>query len=168
MRETVSSVDRFVLKSYMVLVLFLIVDGVFSIRIGMISSTTFITSRVSEKLDNTTCPQCTCAALVAGAVGWNCFANNVTCQLIGNYSLGDGHLVATTNGSFFFQKSPPEPLLTVSDTIISSTSAGTTATSIMTSTMIPATTAQASTAASTTTSSNYDLHRTLISWYKPL
>ncbi|UJR20285.1 hypothetical protein I4U23_023416 [Adineta vaga] len=52
-----------------------------------------------------TCTQCTCTALEADAVGWNCMMNNDTCQLISNYPSSDGHLELILTGLFFFQTS---------------------------------------------------------------
>ncbi|CAF3156694.1 unnamed protein product [Rotaria sp. Silwood2] len=78
-----------------------------------------------------TCTQCTCAALIAGAVGWNCVTSNGTCQLITNYSLDNGHIVETTNGSFFFQQFPSHLLLTTSDTTAEITSTTTTTTTAL-------------------------------------
>ncbi|CAF1482728.1 unnamed protein product [Adineta steineri] len=65
-----------------------------------------------------TCTQCTCAALMDNAVGWNCMTNNGTCQLISNYSSNTGYFIATINGSFSCQQLPPEPFLRISDTTL--------------------------------------------------
>ncbi|CAF4179587.1 unnamed protein product, partial [Adineta steineri] len=65
-----------------------------------------------------TCTQCTCAALMDNAVGWNCMTNNGTCQLISNYSSNTGYFIATINGSFSCQQLPPEPFLKISDTAL--------------------------------------------------
>ncbi|UJR20287.1 hypothetical protein I4U23_023418 [Adineta vaga] len=70
------------------------------------------------------CAQCTCTALEADTVEWNCMMNNGTCQLISNYPSSDGHLELTLTGSFFFHNS--------STGLISSV---TTAISVMTSTI---------------------------------
>ena len=143
---------HFLHNSYTLLILLLFVDVVFSVRVGMISNATFITSSISENFGNMTCTRCTCAALIAGVVGWNCVASNGTCQLISNYSSNDGYLVGTINGSFFFQKLPPELLRTASDTTISTKTAETT---------------EITTKIATTTS-NCNSHKTSISRYESL
>ncbi len=101
---------------YMLLLLLLALDMTISVSVGSISNVIFNTVDVTEIFANMTCTQCTCVALMANAVGWNCMTNNGTCQLISNYSSSNGHLVATINGSFFFQQLPPASLQKVSDT----------------------------------------------------
>lgn len=128
------------LYSHMMLILLVIVDVAFSVRVGMISNAKCITSSISVNFMNMTCNQCKCASLNAGAVGWSCITSNGSCQLISNYSSNDGHLVTTTNGSFFFQNLPPSFVLRVYDTIISTTMAETTTVSKTTSTTTTVTT----------------------------
>ena len=100
----------------MLLLLLFAPDIVFAVRVGMISNANYITSNTDRIYSNMTCIQCTCAALAANAVGWNCLTNNNTCQLISNYSSNNGYLLLTINGSFFFQLFLPQLLPTVSDT----------------------------------------------------
>jgi hypothetical protein len=105
-------------NSYMLLLLLLIVDMTFSVSVGVIKNMTFNTVDVNKIFVNMTCTQCTCAALMDNAVGWNCMMNNGTCQLISSYSSSNGYFMATINGSFFFQQLPPEPFLQVSATTL--------------------------------------------------
>jgi len=116
--------SRLCVNSYMLLLLLLVLNIVFTVRIGTISNTIYITSSVEEIFFYVTCTQCTCAALIASAVGWNCVTSNNTCQLITNYSLNDGYFIRATNGSFFFQQFPPHLLLAASDTTAQTTSMG--------------------------------------------
>ncbi len=105
-------------NSYMLLLLLLVLDMTISVSVGSISNVIFNTVDVNKIFANMTCTQCTCAALMDNAVGWNCMTNNGTCQLISNYSSTNGYLLATINGSFFFQQLPPESLQKVSDTTL--------------------------------------------------
>ena len=113
--------SRLCVNSYTLLLLLLVRNIVFTVHIGIISNTIYITSGVAGIYSNMTCTQCTCSALTAGAVGCNCVTSNETCQLISNYSSTDGHLVRTINGSFFFQQFPPEPLQIGSHTTVETT-----------------------------------------------
>ena len=144
--------------SHMMLILLLIVDVAFSVRVGMISNAKLITSSVSANFMSMTCHRCTCAALSAGAVGWNCIASNGACQLISSYSSNDDHLVTTINGSFFFQKLPISSVLRVSDTTISTATAETTTVPTMTST----TTTSKMTSTTTTSTTSKTTTTTLI------
>ena len=121
--------------NYIPFLFLLLPNIVVTVRIGMISNATYITSNINQIFSNLTCRQCTCAALISDGVGWNCVTSNNTCQVIKNYSSNNEFLVRTNNGNFFFQQLPPQLLLSVSDTIITSTSkTSTTSTSSTTST----------------------------------
>ena len=94
----------------------------FTLRVGKISNTTYITSSIDQLFSNLTCSQCTCAALISDGVGWNCMTSDKTCQVISNYSTNNGYLERTNNGNFFFRQFPPQLLLAVADTDMTSTS----------------------------------------------
>ena len=93
----------------MVIILMLVIHTAFSIDIGLIRNTAFISSNNGLILSNLTCAQCTCAALITDAVGWNCVKINHTCELIESYSSTDIGLTMSANATFFFQELPPEP-----------------------------------------------------------
>jgi hypothetical protein len=99
-------------KNSMFILLIVIINTGFSIRIGSISNTTYIASTIDQTFFNMTCSQCICEALIAFAVGWNCMITNNTCQLIKNYSSTDFGLIAGVNTTFSFQQLPPIPLTT--------------------------------------------------------
>lgn len=96
----------------LILLLFATTTSVFSIHIGLIPNTMFTTSINGQTFSNMTCAQCTCAALTAFAVGWNCLTINKTCYLITNYSLTDIGLIPKVNTTFYFQQVPFEILST--------------------------------------------------------
>jgi hypothetical protein len=107
--NTVSLVSSSIDKS-MLFILIVAINKAFSIRIGFISNATYIPSYMNETFVNMTCMQCTCAAFMYSAIGWNWNTNNNTCQLINNYTLNDIGLIKSVNSTFLFQQLPPEPL----------------------------------------------------------
>ena len=98
-------------KLFISLILF--VGIVFSIRIGSISNTTFMSVN-SETFFNLSCLDCACVALMNSSVAWNCLAMNKSCVLIKNYSSNDSGLMAMGNATFFFRELPSVPLMTSS------------------------------------------------------
>ncbi|UJR11754.1 hypothetical protein I4U23_015935 [Adineta vaga] len=100
------------ISSKILLILFLTNHSVCTIRIGWISNATFKASNTSMIYPILTCKECTCAALLLSAVGWNCMINNSTCQLIKNYSLNDIGLRGSIDETFFFQQLPFKQLTT--------------------------------------------------------
>ena len=95
-------------NSYAYAVVLLAVQAAFAVPIGKISNAIFSTADVGATLFNVTCDECTCAALRAGAIGWNCMVNNRTCNYISNYSSSDAHLAHMTDGYFLFREFPFE------------------------------------------------------------
>ncbi|CAF0901721.1 unnamed protein product [Adineta steineri] len=79
-----------------------------SIHFSQIQDAMYIASTVTQSFSNITCIQCTCIALTASAIGWNCIRYNDTCQLIQNYSVSDVGLQVRNNTSFYFQQLPSE------------------------------------------------------------
>jgi hypothetical protein len=96
------------MNNSMLILLMLVINTVFSIRIGLVSNTTYIATTIGQTFRNMDCILCTCTALMNSAVAWNCMTINDTCQLIKNYSSTDDGLIATANATFFFQELPPE------------------------------------------------------------
>lgn len=111
-----SSID----KSMLILLIFAI-NRVFSTRIGFISNATYIPSNKNETFMRMTCMECTCAAFMYSALGWNWMENNNTCQLINNYTLNDIGLIKSVNSTFLFQQLPPQPLSTSINAITTET-----------------------------------------------
>ena len=101
-------------KNSMFILLMIVINTGFSIRIGLISNTTYISSTIDQTFSNMTCTQCACAGIMASAIGWNCMTINTTCQLIKSYLSTDLGLIARANATFFFQQLPSIPLTTTS------------------------------------------------------
>jgi hypothetical protein len=109
--DVVGAFHSYMKNSMFILLMFTINTG-FSIRIGLISNATYIASNTGQTFSNMSCSQCTCAGVMASAVGWNCITTNTTCQLIKNYSSTDVGLIIRPNAAFFFQQSPPISITT--------------------------------------------------------
>ncbi|CAF0867482.1 unnamed protein product [Adineta steineri] len=105
-----------------------------SIHFSQIQDAMYIASTVTQSFSNITCIQCTCIALTASAIGWNCIRYNDTCQLIQNYSISDVGLQVRNNTSFYFQQLPfesPSPATTpLTTTTATTTSISCTATGV--------------------------------------
>jgi hypothetical protein len=108
----VVGVSHSYMKNSMFILLMFTINTGFSIRIGLISNATYIASVTGQTFSNMSCSQCTCAGVMASAVGWNCITTNTTCQLIKNYSSTDVGLIIRPNAAFFFQQSPPISITT--------------------------------------------------------
>ncbi|UJR19980.1 hypothetical protein I4U23_023114 [Adineta vaga] len=80
------------------------IQSTISIRIGLISNATYLSSNINQIHLNLTCMECTCMATASGAVGWNC---NNKCQLIMNYSSNDIGLIQSNGAYFLLQQLPP-------------------------------------------------------------
>ena len=94
--------------SYILFLFLFDINPVLSIRIGRMRNTTYIASAVGQSFLNITCIQCKCVALEVSAVGWNCIADNNTCQLVQNYSGSDTGFMLRNGTSYYFQQLPSE------------------------------------------------------------